>query len=64
MREQRHILVRLVGVDHQVDGHVLIGEVAAGISLHVAVAFEEERRFLCKCRLVGLAHYLEVGSQL
>ena len=62
MREERHGLAGLVGVYHQVDGQVLVGKVALGLGLHVAVAVEAQADVACHGVVVHLALHLEVGD--
>ena len=64
VREEGHVVAGVLGLDHHLQGDVLIGEVAARLGLCIAVAAELQRRSLLHGRLVGLAHHLEVGGSL
>ena len=64
MREDRHVLARIVRLDHHLYGHALVAEVTTRFHLCVAVAAKLQRRRLLDGGLVGLAHHLEVGGGL
>ena len=64
MREDGHVVLRVIGAYHHLYGHALVAEVAAGFCLGVSVATELQRRRLLDGGLVGLAAHLEVGGGL
>ena len=60
MREDRHVLTRVLGLDEHFDGDVLVGKVTPRLALGISFSAEQQRRFLLHGGLVGLAHHLEV----
>ena len=64
MREDGHVDARVVGLNHHLHGHVLIGEVAACLALGIALAEELEGRCFLYAALVGFALHLKVGGGL
>ena len=64
VREDGHVPSGVVGLDHHLDGDVLVGKIAAGLALCISLAVELERRSLLQTGLVGLALHIEVGGAL
>ena len=62
MREERHVLPGVVGLDEHVDGDILVVEVALGLGLHARVAVELQRDGLRHIVVVHFARHLEIGG--
>ena len=64
MREDRHVTIYFVRLDHHLDGHILVGEVTTHLTLGIAFSAKPQCGSFLDGGLVGLALHLEVGGLL